>query len=699
MKMTQVQMDLFSEEFLLPKDNVNFPNKSKSSLFIIKDGEEVEMSVDEIFDKKYNAIKAITYSIDSDFINKHLSHFTDMEIIVGIQDSSVQARGFESIGSLAKNVVHRAQKAMENEATNHFQKMNRATQENIMSGKYKFKVPLKSTVHSKLYLLSNEAETRLIVGSANLSNQAFNHKTNQYEMLMINDNSEVFNSLELYFQAISSISIDYFNKHFITNAKNKKKKMQSLNKDDLSASVLPIVFTPQEQEGIEVESLRQYYKDMGSLLAEEKQQDVQEILEELVEPVNSINVLKKEKDREKQELIHAIELTKEIINVKGKDLKLSSDKVIKDKIIKKLTVKLADKSDTAAHDRPLLVSAPELRIHNNTGLYYSNSSENIIEKPLGQLASEEDIKHSIQSLQKLIQNYENYVIGYNHAYGTRIIEAILYAFTSPFIWELKNKPELSEGARTIPQFMILGGTANSGKSKLLTIIKNMMGLYGRQNWYLYSDIFPTGAHNKVSKTIDFLSASLIEENMTPLMVDELDEEFFSSAKRGENLIVNTANYFDNNRRPMPTFIGTTNSSNYSMNERGKSRTYYIRIDKIFDNKFEKHSTEAYMQLLSELDDKLFQDFIVRFSQKLNDNSINWAVYPESSNTGSVDFLYYTREIFKEYLKLQEFASLNGFRYQDMMIKKKRTKSCGESNMSTIKINSKQHLITRCIYST
>lgn len=175
--------------------------------------------------------------------------------------------------------------------------------------------------------------------------------------------------------------------------------------------------------------------------------------------------------------------------------------------------------------RPLLVSAPELRVYNHTGLFLSNTENNIIRKPLGELASDDEISNSIKTIQKLIQNYENYVVGYEHSYGTRIIEAILYAFVSPFIWEIKGKPELVDGARTIPQFMILGGTANSGKSKLLTIIKKMMGLYGSQNWYLYSEICQ-GDRYKASKTIEFMNACMIEENVNPFLVDELDADFF-----------------------------------------------------------------------------------------------------------------------------------------------------------------------------
>lgn len=218
------------------------------------------------------------------------------------------------------------------------------------------------------------------------------------------------------------------------------------------------------------------------------------------------------------------------------------------------------------------------------------------------------------------------------------------------IWEIKGKPELVDGARTIPQFMILGGTANSGKSKLLTIIKKMMGLYGSQNWYLYSEICQ-GDRYKASKTIEFMNACMIEENVNPFLVDELDADFFSNQNRGENLIVNTSNFYDNNRRQMPAFIGTTNALDYSMNERGKSRTYYLKIDRVFDDKLQKHSLEAFKSLLDEINDKLFQDFIVRFSNKLSDDSLNWAVYSSNSNTGSVDFLYYAREIFKEYFEI------------------------------------------------
>lgn len=652
--MEHEQLNLFGSQESL-KDEVdselNPKQKNKAlskTLFVIKDGKEVDLTIDEIFDKKFTKIKAITYSIDANFINKYLSHFNDMEVIVGIQDVSVQTRGFQNISLVAQNATNRAKLGMKHDVTNAFQSMSRNNQESIINGRYRFKVPLTATVHTKLYLLSNddETETRSIIGSANLSEQAFNSSTNQHELVVIEDNAATYEIFERCFTNISKISVDYFNKALTSKAKEKSKKKRS----DNESVVTPITFTPQEQMGIEVASLNQYYNDLANSTFSENPSQQQDIFEGLVNSVNSISNIKAEIDKDKKESIQAIELTKEVFNTKKNDIKMLSDKPKIEKITKKISVKIADKEELNELDRPLLVSAPELRVYNQTGLFLSNTENNIIRKPLGELATDDEISNSIKTIQKLIQNYENYVVGYDHSYGTRVIEAILYAFVSPFIWEIKSKPELVDGARTIPQFMILGGTANSGKSKLLTIIKQMMGLYGSQNWYLYSEICQ-GDRYKASKTIEFINACMIEENVNPFLVDELDADFFSNQNRGENLIVNTSNFYDNNRRQMPAFIGTTNALDYSMNERGKSRTYYLKIDRVFDDKLQKHSLEAFKSLLDEIDDKLFQDFVVRFSNKLSDDSLNWAVYSSTSNTGSVDFLYYAREIFKEYFEI------------------------------------------------
>lgn len=101
--MEHEQLNLFGNQESLKDEvssEVNPKQKDKAlskTLFVIKDGKEVDLTIDEIFDKKFTKIRAITYSIDANFINKYLSHFNDMEVIVGIQDIAVQTRGFENI--------------------------------------------------------------------------------------------------------------------------------------------------------------------------------------------------------------------------------------------------------------------------------------------------------------------------------------------------------------------------------------------------------------------------------------------------------------------------------------------------------------------------------------------------------------------------------------------------------------------------
>ena len=75
--MENKQLNLFgNQEFLKDEANseLKIEQKDKSlnnTLFAIKDGKEADLTIDEIFDKKFTKIKAITYSIDANFINKY----------------------------------------------------------------------------------------------------------------------------------------------------------------------------------------------------------------------------------------------------------------------------------------------------------------------------------------------------------------------------------------------------------------------------------------------------------------------------------------------------------------------------------------------------------------------------------------------------------------------------------------------------
>lgn len=150
--------------------------EKEKTLFITLDDERRDLKIEEIFDvSKYNKIKAVTYSVDESFLNNYFSGFSEVELIIGIPDSKVQARGYNAV----KNILNFNNQISKEEQINFFEKLSRKNQNHIMERKWKLKVPFKVSIHSKFYLLEGEnGETRLIVGSANLSSQAFSDKSN-----------------------------------------------------------------------------------------------------------------------------------------------------------------------------------------------------------------------------------------------------------------------------------------------------------------------------------------------------------------------------------------------------------------------------------------------------------------------------------------------------------------------------------------
>ena len=99
----------------------------------------------------------------------------------------------------------------------------------------------------------------------------------------------------------------------------------------------------------------------------------------------------------------------------------------------------------------------------------------------------------------------------------------------------------------------------------------------------------------------------------------------------------------------PCFIGNTNASEFLLPECAARRSIYIQNSHKFKKEMLMESTEAFDELFDKLDDSLFNDFVIRFAEKLSDDDTEWKNY--SGNSNVLDFLYWTREIFKEYFKI------------------------------------------------
>ena len=659
-----MEKELESESLtLFEKENENIEKtetiKVKNTLFTILNGERVDLEIEEIFDSnRFYEIKAVTFSADESFLNKYLTPFKSVDLVIGIQDVDVQVRGLKALENETKNLIESQKAIIKKKQIRFFENLSRENQESIVEEKWKLRVPMSSTIHSKFYLLKNDSETRLIFGSANLSFQAFSNKRNQFENIVIFDNSPLFSQFEEYFNEITLTCTDFITKAIRKKAKSKIKVL------DENEETFSVRFTQDESAKLQIDVSKDVVKEFNDVIVKEEDSVALPIIEEIKTIDEKQKIIENEKKEELEVEKFAYELSINTISrqAKKKESMVVTPETFAKKIKPKLEVKIAIKLNQSTPERELLFSKDTDRGFGRSGLYIE---ENGNTKPFGQKAGKEEIKNSIESIVKLIENYRKYVIDYNDNYGSRIIEIILYAFTSPFLQDIRFKLESDSEKLDVPQFLFIGGTAGSGKSNLLQILQKMLGL-SKSKPILYNNIIPTG-RTKKADTITQIQLWMNENNVAPILIDEIDEEFFSNKDRGNNLIVNVSNLSTSNFDFTPCFIGTTNALEYSLPQRAQRRSYYVKNDKVFDTELKKKSVKAYTEVFEIINDTLFQDFVIRFAEKLTDDNLSWKNYSLHSSTGLIDFLYWSREIFKEYFEIAQIEMPAWFpetRYDD-----------------------------------
>ena len=633
------------------------------SNFIILNNQVIEgLEIGSIFDsEKYDIFKGVTFSIDQKFAENHLSNFKETTIVVGIQDSDVQERGLSLEQKQIKQLVDNTKVLSSGLPIKMFENFSRFIQDRILEDSYQLRIPLSKTIHTKMYLLKNSesGDTRLIIGSANLSNQAFSNTTPQLELLEIRDNSELFSEYENYFDTeIISETVDFFGNSVRKKAKSKAQKEETN---------VTITFTPKEFGELKVNRISEQFDQIKESVSSGKIE--QTVIDELKEEAKIVDVRSKELKQEFDDVDLAVRITTAAVNVRtgnGKaDVKLHENSEVKKRVSNLLRDNLlAKKVKAEVLPRDLLISRPAIRTDSNSGLSLGIKEgesktedgsvvENFKYHKVGKKLDDEGIKKSILLIDSIMKNYKEFVPNYTSDYGKRVIEAIAFAFTSPFLSEIRQNTSLNSEALDIPLFAVIGGTGGSGKSKLLNIINRMLGLNDMTEPTTYSELVVDDSVQKNSKTITQLKYWMLEEdNVVPLLIDELPDKFFDA--KGVQFIKDVANISGKQPHLTPAFICTTNASDMVAKEEAITRRmYYLLNDRKFDDQYRDISTEKYNELFNETTDELFQDFVLRFSEILSDENTEWKYY----NHGKVDFLKNTRTIFEEYFKIAGFETL------------------------------------------
>ena len=633
------------------------------SNFIILNNQVVEgLEIGSIFDsEKYDVFKGVTFSIDQKFTEKYLSNFKETTVVVGIQDSDVQERGLSLEQKQIKQLVDNTKVLSSGLPIKMFENFSRSIQDRILEDSYQLRIPLSKTIHTKMYLLKNSetGDTRLIIGSANLSNQAFSNTTPQLELLEIRDNSELFSEYENYFDTeIFSETVDFFGNSVRKKAKSKAQKEEEN---------VTITFTPKEFGELKVNRISEQFDQIKDSVSSGRIK--QTVIDELKEEAKIVDIRSKELKQEFDDVDLAVRITTAAVNVRtgnGKaDVKLHENSEVKKRVSNLLRDNLlAKKVKAEVLPRDLLISRPAIRTDSNSGLSLGIKEdetktedgsvvENFKYHKVGKKLDDEGIKKSILLIDSIMKNYKEFVPNYTSDYGKRVIEAIAFAFTSPFLSEIRQNTSLNSEALDIPLFAVIGGTGGSGKSKLLNIINRMLGLNDMTEPTTYSELVVDDSVQKNSKTITQLKYWMLEEdNVAPLLIDELPDKFFDA--KGVQFIKDVANISGKQPHLTPAFICTTNASDMVAKEEAITRRmYYLLNDRKFDDQYRDISTEKYNELFNETTDELFQDFVLRFSEILSDENTEWKYY----NHGKVDFLKNTRTIFEEYFKIAGFESL------------------------------------------
>ncbi len=257
---------------------------------------------------------------------------------------------------------------------------------------------------------------------------------------------------------------------------------------------------------------------------------------------------------------------------------------------------------------------------------------------------EETITTFIKKIDMFVGAYEKFTIGAKKLYSKqRVFEAILYAFSSPFIWKIRQIHAKNKGRDTalsdIPPFLVIAGQAWTGKTHLLEFISRLLGTQGRYFHY-NTDIKPANIRDY-----------FFSENIFPILIDEITKDYFTSssasATKGESFVKSITNSLSGKH---PCLIATTNTE-FNANMQIIRRIYYLQINKPFDKTKKSQTDDYFSDVIEGIDDSLFKDFSFRFSQQVKN---------EENIVKNGDYLYLTRKIFEEYFKTAKMEKPNYF---------------------------------------
>lgn len=159
-----------------------------------------DYTYNELFDG-FDTLRVITFSTSLSFINEIIEKFLDVEIVLGCEGVNTSVEAVAGFQEKSIELIQELCKKYKN-----IEKL-------LIDEKLRFYMSTKQLSHAKLFLLSNKenGNTRVILGSANFSKQAFSGK--QKEMRIVCDNDiDAYKYFSNDYEAYKNTQCEYFTK-------------------------------------------------------------------------------------------------------------------------------------------------------------------------------------------------------------------------------------------------------------------------------------------------------------------------------------------------------------------------------------------------------------------------------------------------------------------------------------------------------
>jgi hypothetical protein len=543
----------------------------------------------------YDTIHIATFVSSPKFFFDSIKEYKKAILILGIEDS-------ENVSKFILDPVAKSE---------FFQKLDTQTLEKISKGDIEIRyTPAGTTIHSKIYIQKSMDSSFVLVGSANFSQNAF-RGTNQYEELIgytDEHNPSFVNHFQKRFQELYENSLDYVPERIKKKIKDSPEQVFLINEEDT------------------IDFIKETVSQIGSMAFSDEIEHLNQSLE------SQNNHLK----QELQSVVQSKKIFEIVTKKSGGQLQFISSKELEKKretLITKV-FKIEKEKKEYEDTRAKMFYSTSLQ----TLVLQDNVSKALIPFPKKHEASL--IKSKIQLLGEFISAYSKYTYRKDSLITPkRIFESILYAFTSPYIWKIRDEyskiGNSNEVRIAVPLFLLIAGQAQSGKTHLLQCISSITNSNSR--FFHYKSAAKLSSLEQINPQI--IDTFLNEENVTTVLIDEIDKDYFNSNNSsksgymGESYIKNMTN---SKEGIFPCVLATSNTD-FSAHPQTMRRIYYIQLNDPFESSSDE-MREHFSATTSSFGMELYQDFLFRLEEK----------FSQGIKLKLDDFLYLGREIFKDY---------------------------------------------------